>query len=205
MTDDARPPTNESAPRKLPRAAAIAAGVGAASALTAALGGRTPAAHAAPRPFSPGFADVVYGRLRRVQVDPPEIDIAAADGVHTVSFSAGALFWREGSAGLAAFQPGEEVLVEGTKSDGSFVAYALINLYRGLEAHILGHDGRRLTTDHGRVRLVDATRFQHDGDVTAVPTARIAVGSEVDVLGRLDPDAGDLVALRLYEVPGGHP
>ncbi len=199
MTDVPEPRAHD-ATRKVSRGAAIAGGFGAAAAVARALGGGAGRAHAAAHPFAPGFAEVVYGRLRRV-IDDATVEITTSSGVQTVAFEAGSLFWREGEASLADFAPGEEVLVEGMSSSGAFVGYALINIYRGVEAHILGRSGSRLTTDHGAVRLIAATRFQHDGHVTPLPAARTAVGADVDVLGRLDPAAGDLVALRVYETP----
>lgn len=180
----------------LTRGAVVAAGLGAVG-VVAGVGALTAkSARASGRPFSPGFADTAYGRLRRI-VTEREIELTSPRGTTVVHFEANTLFWREGPSDIRAFTPGEEIVVEGTISNGIMLGYSMINMFRGLEAHVVGRSGSKLQTDHGGIRLIESTRFQDHGTVTVVPERVTAPGSDVVALGRLDADGG-YIALRLY-------
>jgi len=202
MSDTTPASTDE--PRRLSRGAVLVSGLGAAGAAAGIAAVRADHAEAADRPFSPGFAEVTYGRLRRVKSDR-ELELKTADKVQTITFEPDSLFWREGPSSLDAFSPGEDVLVEGHSTQNGFVGYALINLLRPLDAHVVGRIGKKLQTDHGSASLVGWTRYAHNGFVSLVPDRLVEVGKDVLALGRRESDGG-FVALRFYDPEdGAHP
>lgn len=189
-------PAGEEPQPRLTRGAVVAAGLGAVGVVAGVGALAATSANAAGLPFSPGFADTVHGNLRRI-VSESEIELTTPSGVEPVSFAENTLFWREGPSEIHAFLPGEEIIVEGTITGGRMLGYAMINMYRGIEARVLARSGSNLRTDQGGVRLIGSSRFQNQGTVAVVPDAAIAPGEDVVALGRLDADGG-FIALRLY-------
>jgi hypothetical protein len=110
---------------------------------------------------------------------------------------------ENGATDLAKFVPGEEVVAEGSWADGTYAAISVMPLYRGAEARVVAREGNVLRTqlqDHGEtIVLTSDTQPSESYAGHAIPLSEISVGSEIAVLGRLDPHTGDLIAARISD------
>lgn len=186
-----------SAEHRLTRRKVVVSAAGLAFAGLVSKSGVAGIAQAGTTPFSPGFTEIVVGRIQRL-IDDRDLEVLTADGPQVVHFTDGALFWRERPADLAAFSVGEEVVIEGSSESGSFVGNAMINVYEVIEAPIVGKRGTRLRTPKGQIDISDSTRYEHEGVLSPVPANKVRVGADVVALGRVDASSGDLITFRIY-------
>lgn len=189
--------------KRLTRRGAVLGAVGAAVGV-ASLDELSGEARAAGAPFSPGFTEVVLGKVSRIPSDS-SIEVVTSDGARTISFREGSFFWREAPVPLSAFQAGEEVVIEGSSDSGAFVGHAMVNLYRGFyDGRVQSRVGSDVRSDRGAVQLLGTTLLQDDGVLSPVPAQRLAPGASFAAMGRLEASTSDLVALRIYDAVPGH-
>jgi hypothetical protein len=148
-------------------------------------------------PFCAEGKELLAGRIVEI-LSSTSLELATGDGVRVVEFAPDALVWREGRAELSEFQPGEDVLIEGSGIGEGFRGSAMLNKLVDFEATVKGRSGSELETSQGRIQFTDKTRYQHDGNVADVDSASIPDGAQLVGLGRVDVNTDDIVAVRIY-------
>lgn len=150
-------------------------------------------------PFSALPKDVVLGRLTAVWQDR-QLELKTPEGAtRVVQLAPDVHLWKDEPVSLDAFTLGEELVVEGTDSDDTFVGTAVINLVHGIEDRITTARGERRGLTGGTLRLTKHTRYQDEHGLQAPRPEHTAPGARVKTLVRIDPAAAEFVAVRLYD------
>jgi hypothetical protein len=149
-------------------------------------------------PFSPNPPDVVAGFLQSADPGSRTAVLQTAEqGRIDVAFTNDALLWRDHRVGLNAFTPGEELVAEGSWSNGVFSAYSLITIYQSLYATVTGFSGDRVFTSGGTLRFVPETRHQDGEELLPVRAADARLATKIGTIVRYVPRDREYVVLRV--------
>ncbi|HEX2296415.1 MAG TPA: DUF5666 domain-containing protein [Actinomycetota bacterium] len=148
-----------------------------------------------PLPLFTGYVEAV---------EHPRAAVVAAHehGSVRVDFTPQAVFVRDGEVPINAFEVGDHVAVTGTWNGDGATGDGMEVLYELREGRINARSQDRLDTTAGPIRLIDKTQPEGGPDSTATPVEELEPGDVVRATGRIDPGAGEFVALRIGVVHG---
>ncbi len=136
-------------------------------------------------PYDP----VLPGIVTRVGA-PNTLHVVNRAGPAIARFSGTATFWRDGPARLTDFLPGDEVVAEGAWAENVFSATNLVCFFHAIHGTVTAVGENLYVTTTGIVRVTQYTRFQN-------PASKLAVGTAIFAIGRLDNMARQLVAGKI--------
>jgi hypothetical protein len=130
------------------------------------------------------------------------VTIRTIERVVDVRLESTAEFWRDHPVDIAAFDIGDEVAAEGSWTQEGFVASALFAVFRPISGTVTARRGDQLLIGSTQVVLTPFTRTRDGWDEVALPGSWPANGDTVDVLGRVDPRSGRMVAALVFPSGG---
>lgn len=149
-----------------------------------------------------GTANASEGSVVAGLVDDAETDdlvrLDLADGSHVeVSLARDGVVRRDAPISLTELIKGEEVNAEGSWHGKRFVADLISPTYRSGEATVSEARSDGLETDQGWIAFNSYTQPHGGEDMEARPLSEIQPGDTVRVLGRVDVQEMEFVALRV--------
>jgi hypothetical protein len=132
------------------------------------------------------------------QVGPDQVIVRQYDGAATVvHFSDDAVFFKDKVTELDAFEPGDEVSIEGEWALGSFIGSYMMPVYILLEGKIEERTGQRMRLPGKDVLLIPETHAEESRETRAKPIDRLNQGDVIRAMGRVHPQTSELVAMRV--------
>ncbi len=132
------------------------------------------------------------------EVGPNQVILRQYDGTAAVvQFSDDAVFFKDRVTELDAFEAGDEVSIEGESTMGSFIGTYMMPVYVLLEGTIEERTAQRLRVPGHDVLLIPETRAEESRETRAKPIDRLSRGDVIRAMGRVHPETGEVVAMRV--------